>query len=78
MLVILSVLLFFIIGQFNYYYHDASSIMSAQGKLSKNYVALAADSNNIFESLAKQFGNILKPFEYTVDLSGKQFFQMIP
>lgn len=40
----------------------------------KNYVAFAADSNNIFESLAKQFGNILKPFEYTVDLSGKQIF----
>ena len=33
-----------------------------------------ADSNNIFEGLAKQFGNILKPFEYTVDLSGKQIF----
>ena len=75
MLVILSVLLFFVIGQFNYYYHDVSSIMSAQEKLSnKNYVALTANSNNIFESLAKQFGNILKPFEYTVDLSGKQIF----
>ena len=49
--------------------------MSAQEKLSnKNYVALTANSNNIFESLAKQFGNILKPFEYTVDLSGKQIF----
>jgi len=69
MLVILSVLLFFVIAQFNYYYHDASSIMPAQETLSKNYVALTADGNNIFESLAKQFGNILKPFEYTVDLS---------
>ena len=74
MFVILWVLLFFVIGQFNYYYHDASSIMPAQEKLSKKNLALTANSNNIFESLAKQFGNILKPFEYTVDLSGKQIF----
>jgi len=72
-LIILSVLLFFIVGQFNYYYHDASSIMPAQEKL-QSYVALTTDSNNIFETLAKQFGNILKPFEYTVDLSGRQIF----
>jgi hypothetical protein len=48
--------------------------MPAQERLGRNYVASTTDSNNIFEGLAKQFGNILKPFEYTVDLSGKQIF----
>jgi hypothetical protein len=35
---------------------------------------IADNDNNILENLAKQFGNIARQFEYTVDLSERQIF----
>jgi hypothetical protein len=68
----------FLVGEFNYYYHDGASMTNIQQKAGKrnSTIIMMADNNNnnIFEGLAKQFGNIAKPFEYTVVLSGKQIF----
>jgi hypothetical protein len=45
-----------------------------QQKFGKGPIIMVADKDNIFENFAKQFGNISKQFEYTVDLTGKQIF----
>src|SRR5919199_4751582 len=71
--------LLFLVCVFNCYFyyrnhHHTLSIAHAQEKPSnKNLVTNIVD-NNIFENLAKQFGNIARQFEYTVDLSERQIF----
>jgi hypothetical protein len=71
-------ILLFLICVFNcyfYHHHNTLSLAQAQEKpSSKNLVTSIADNNNILENLAKQFGNIARQFEYTVDLSGRQIF----
>lgn len=63
------------LGESSYRYHNVLSITQVQQKFgSKGQIIMVADNGNIFENLAKQFGNIAKQFEYTVDLSGKQAF----
>jgi hypothetical protein len=74
-LLIVSILLL-LIGNFNYYdyYHAALLLAQAQEKASSKDLETNTVDSNIFENFAKQFGNITKQFEYTVDLSGKQIF----
>jgi hypothetical protein len=68
-------ILVFLIGESNYYYNYASSLIQEQQKFrGGNLMIIVADNVNIFGSLAKRFSNIAKQLEYTVDLSGKQIF----
>jgi hypothetical protein len=74
-LLIVSILLL-LIGNFSYsnYYHAALSLAQEQKKASSKDLETNTSDSNIFENFAKQFGNIAKQFEYTVDLSGEQIF----
>ena len=73
----------FLVSEPSCYYHSKSSIGEVQvdnvdriGETYKenNLVTIAALNPSIFENLAKQFDNIAKRLEYSVDLSGKQIF----
>ena len=67
--------LIFFLGESTYHYHHVFSMTQVQQKFgSKGPIIMVADKDNIFENFAKQFGNIAKQFEYTVDLTGKQIF----
>ena len=62
---------------FYYCHHHTLSIAHAQERLGTNNLVndiADNDNNNILENLAKQFTNIARQFEYTVDLSGRQIF----
>ena len=69
-------ILLFLIGDFNYYYyyHHRLAIAHIQEKVSSKNLQTNVANNDIFDNFAKQFGNLAKQFEYTVDLSGKQIF----
>jgi hypothetical protein len=70
----ICILIFFLVES-NYYYRHVFSLAEVQQKFgSKGPMIMVADNDNIFQDLAKQFGNIAKQIEYTVDLSGKQIF----
>ena len=76
---IIVCILLFLICIFNCYFyychHHTLSIAHAQERLgTNNLVNDIADNNNILGDLAKQFTNIARQFEYTVDLSERQIF----
>ena len=69
---LITCILLFFAADFNYY--NGLSIAQAQEKVSSKNLTTDIAYNNIFENFAKQFGDLAKQFEYTVDLSGKQIF----
>jgi hypothetical protein len=73
----------FLVSEPSCYYHYISSIGEVQvdnvDRIAETYkennlATIAAHNPSIFENLAKQFDNIAKRLEYSVDLSGKQIF----